>query len=349
MIAQISLLGGLLACSSARPVFENGKLSRETPTELGQVAFSRDFEASLVRARRESKPVFLLFQEIPGCATCVAFGQGPLSHPLLVEAIEELFVPVAVYNNRGGADRTLLERYSEPAWNNPVVRFLDPDGTDLIERRSGVWSTRAIVARMSAALVAAGQERPTWFMLLASELEDVETASAVFAMPCFWSGEAKLGGLDGVLNTRAGWHAGREVVEVTYDPERLDWQSLLGQARRSGCASTVWVPDAGRASDETHHLEGSVRAAKSSDQLYYLGHSPLRLLPLTPLQARRLNNALAANRPVDTWLSARQRQIARRLEQLDAASTARLADWNRPTDHPGLAQYTRDLEHALGL
>lgn len=343
------MLPVLLACAAPTGAPDTGQAPKPTPTELGQVDFSRDFDASLARARRESKPVFLLFQEIPGCATCVAFGKGPLSHPLLVEAIEQLFVPVAVYNNCGGADGALLKRYLEPAWNNPVVRLLDADGVDLIERQDRVWSTGGIVARMNAALIASATERPGWFTLLAEELDPSARASAVFAMPCYWSGEARLGGLDGVLDTRAGWHAGQEVVEVAYNPQALSWNDLLSSARRAGCASSVWVRGSQPGADGTPALDGTLRAAKASDQLYYLERSALRLLPLTPLQARRINAALASKSPTDTWLSPHQLRIAGRMQQLDEAARARLAEWTRPTEHARLAHYTRDLEQAIGL
>ena len=107
--------------------------SRDTSTpELGRVAWQRNLDGGLEQARAADKPLFLLFQEVPGCHTCVSFGEQVLSHPLLVEAIESEFVPVAIYNNRGGHDREVLGRFDEPAWNNPVVRLLGPDGRDLV-------------------------------------------------------------------------------------------------------------------------------------------------------------------------------------------------------------------------
>ena len=115
-----------------------------TPRELGNVDWSRSFDTALKRARATGHPLFVLFQEVPGCNTCVSFGEQVLTHPLLVEAIEEEFVPVAIYNNRGGADRAVLERYGEQPWNNPVVRFLDSDGRDRWSRFTG--GSRTITA-----------------------------------------------------------------------------------------------------------------------------------------------------------------------------------------------------------
>src|SRR5207247_2616078 len=80
----------------------------QNPRELGLVRWGRSLDAVRAESRSSGRPVLLLFQEIPGCKTCVDFGQGPLSNPLLVEAIESEFVPVAIYNNRAGADADLL-------------------------------------------------------------------------------------------------------------------------------------------------------------------------------------------------------------------------------------------------
>ncbi len=72
-----------------------------------------------------------------------------LTNPQLVKAIEEEFIPMLVYNNRGGGmDRELLERYSEPAWNFQVIRFLDAEGEDIIPRKDRVWTTSGVARRM---------------------------------------------------------------------------------------------------------------------------------------------------------------------------------------------------------
>ena len=131
------------------------------PVEVGTVRWHRDFDAALAASGRSQKPVFVLFQEVPGCAGCQSFGKKVLSNPLLVEAIESEFIPVVVYNNRSdGKDQELLKRYNEPAWNYQVVRFLDGNGTDIIPRKDRVWSTPALATRMAAALRKANRPVP---------------------------------------------------------------------------------------------------------------------------------------------------------------------------------------------
>ena len=41
-------------------------LSAQSPKELGAVKWQRDFDAALADAKKKSKPVLVLFQEVPG-------------------------------------------------------------------------------------------------------------------------------------------------------------------------------------------------------------------------------------------------------------------------------------------
>jgi len=91
-----------------------------------------------------------------------------LTNPQLVRAIEEEFIPMLVYNNRGsGMDRELLQRYREPAWNFQVIRFLDADGRDIIPRKDRVWTTRGVAQRMVKVLEALKRPVPEYLEDLA--------------------------------------------------------------------------------------------------------------------------------------------------------------------------------------
>ena len=105
-----------------------------------------------------------------------------MSHPLLVEAIETEFVPVAVYNNIKGKDLEVLKRYKEPTWNNPVTRFVDARGADLIPRKDRVWSLAGTASRMVLALKAAGRKVPGYLELLAASGRPKFLTKASFAM-----------------------------------------------------------------------------------------------------------------------------------------------------------------------
>ena len=129
------------------------------PVEVGSVRWGRDLDTALTASDRTGRPVFVLFQEIPGCTRCRLFGQRVLTSPLLVEAIEDEFHPVLVSNNRSaGMDSELLDRFKEPAWNYQVVRFLDAEGHDATPRRDRIWSIGVITSRMIEAIEAV--ERP---------------------------------------------------------------------------------------------------------------------------------------------------------------------------------------------
>ncbi len=289
----------------------------ENARELGRVRWERDFGAGVERARTEGRPIFLLFQEVPGCANCVGFGESVLSHPLVVEAIENEFVPVAIYNNEGGADRAVLRRFGEPAWNNPVVRFVDADGRDLIPRVDRVWSTHGIATRMIASLEAAGRAAPGYLRIAAEESRARTTQRATFQTHCFWEGEVCLGTLPGVVSTEAAWLDGSEVVEVGFDPRATDYAALLRGARARGCASAVFAHDGTQLreaeavyGDRARVSEAPPRRAPAADQKRHLRASPLRALDLTPLQQTRVNAALATGGDPLQWLSPSQRQAA---------------------------------------
>lgn len=322
----------------------------DTP-ELGDVKWQRDHQAALSESAGTGKPVFAQFQEVPGCATCVNFGTSVLSHPLLVEAIETEFVPLLIYNNRPGTDAGLLKRYREPSWNNPVVRFLDGQGEDVIDRADGVWDLPGIASRMMKALETADREVPMYLRLLVEESSTTtKRERATFAMFCYWEGEAKLGAIDGVLSTRAAWLDGLEVVELEFDPRKVSYEELLREAKQMQCASRVFTrTDAQQAiaaplvGNDAVRSNEQVRSASESDQLYQLRHSPLRLLPVTPLQAIRLNSALGTRDDVKQFLSPRQWELAARLSRAMQTDPDAFAKLKRPSRLDELAAYHEKL------
>ena len=283
-----------------------------TPPELGDVSWGRDYAAARASSQKTGRPLLILFDEVPGCATCVRYGQAVLTHPLIVEAAETLFTPVAVYNNVGGADRKVLQKYREPTWNNPVVRIVDADEKALAPRLAGRYDQLSLVAAMQTALKRHGRPVPKYLDLLAEELGASKTETALLAMHCFWTGEACLGGIDGVVATRTGWRSGREVVEVRYDPVRLPLEKLLTAGRR--CADHVFVPvhrvSAAKRIFGDRVSTGVDHRPSPKDDLYQLAHSRMSRLPMTPLQAQRVNAAIGQRQDPRRWLSPRQRALA---------------------------------------
>ncbi len=291
--------------------------------ELGEVRWMRDFDAALAQSAATGMPVLVLFDEVPGCETCVNYGQQVLSHPLIVEAIETLFVPVAVFNNVQGKDREVLKSFEEPEWNNPVVRIVDSKRRMLAPRVAEEWTAVPLVGAMTKALRDSGKAVPAYLALLEAEaLAADRIERATFAMHCFWEGEAKLGALGGVLETRTGFLQGDEVVEVRFDPRKLSFGDLVSKARELECAGRVFarsdsqlsqarkvIGDAAARSDEP--MKPSLK-----DDKYQLRERPIAGVPMTELQAARVNAVVGAGKDPAEFLSPRQVELLRRLEAL---------------------------------
>lgn len=282
------------------------------------------------------------------------FGRRSLSQPLLVEAMEDEFVPVLVYNNKKGMDADLLDRFGEPAWNNPVIRYLDAKGRDVIARRDRVWTVGGTAARMVDALKAAKREVPQYLRLVTSETDASRQRTATFAMHCFWEGEARLGKLDGVVTTRAAWLDGHEVVDLTYDPSVVDLKQLVGEADRLACADRVYVPGAelgaarGTLGERVRERGETPRDANASDQKFSLRRSAHRYLPLTPAQASKVNAALRLGGDAATWLSPRQRALLARIEARLAKDADALSGLTPPETLDDLPAYDARLREKLG-
>ena len=121
----------------------------------------------------------------------------------------------------------------------------------------------------------------------------------MFSMACYWEGEARLGAIDGVLSTEAGWLEGREVVKVRYDAKRAWVRRLVRAASDAKCAGKVWVGDETEAGQAREIVEAPVavgfdgyRTAAEREQKYYLERSAYAGLELTEEQRTKVNAAL---------------------------------------------------------
>ena len=293
---------------------------RSNPVEVGKVAWRRDLDGALQESQSTKKPVLVLFQEVPGCAGCQKFGREVLSNPLLVEAIEETFLPVVVYNNRGsGKDAALLKRFNEPAWNYQVIRFLDASGKDIVPRKDKIWTTGGVATRMIDALKLAKRPVPKYLETIAGVSPNESSDHAAFAMSCFWTGEYKLGKIDGVLATEAGWLDGREVTLVRFDKNRVSLNSLAQQAAKVQCAQKVYTqsgkPIAGLKGGK---LDRGYRTASAGDQKRQVSRwTALRKVPgLNAMQLTKINSlAPDSMQQAVTWLSPKQREFLTKTPQ----------------------------------
>jgi hypothetical protein len=209
--------------------------------------------------------------------------------------------------------------------------LVDGAGRDLVQRADNVWSTGGIARRAVSALERAGRPVPAYVRWVVEETAP-EREHARFAMACYWSGEACLGAIDGVLSTQTAHAQGREVVEVTFDAARITRAELEARAQRCGVS-----------------VEGTAaaRAASDRDQKYYLQGSIWRHLPLTELQRTRVNAALGQGRSPLPWVSPRQAAIHRALvADPDAWKSAPAGGSGAPG---ALGRYDAALRNRLGM
>lgn len=295
---------------------EDAPPAASQPRELGEIQWLRDFDAASAASRKTGKPMLVLFQEVPGCGTCKSYGDRVLSHPLIRDAAESLFVPVAIHNNKPGDDERVLKSFQEPAWNNPVVRIMRHDRSSLAARVAGDYTPAGLVSAMVTALEQEKREIPMYLRLLHEELSARQRGldRATFAMHCFWEGEGQLGALDGVIATMPGFVKGREVVDVWYDAKRIDYSALVREARRMQCAGTIFARSAAQESkgasiDGASVVRTDDATRPDKEPKYYLSKTPFRFVPMTETQASRVNGAIRSKRDPQAFLSPSQRRI----------------------------------------
>lgn len=298
--------------------------------ELGEVNWLRNLEAAKGQAALNGKPILLQFQEVPGCSTCVNYGRDVLSLPLMVDLIEECFVPVAIFNNVDGTDAEVLAQFGEAAWNNPVSYFLSGTGDVIGSKLANRYNALSMLAKITETLRSMGRDIPGYAELLRADLlvEQGLSRKVVFETPCFWSGETTLAQHPAVLTTLAGWIGGEEVVEVAFDPEHAEAATLTAYAEREG-----------------FRLANQRGFRGDEDPQYYLSKTRFALLPLSPAQRTRINLDIPYKTSPERNLSPSQKAWMEdpRLEQVSGRSAyktpfegewrqlaARLADAGSP-------------------
>ena len=292
------------------------------PEELGEVHWLRDMKSAKEEALRSDKPILILFQEVPGCMTCKNYGNRVLSHPLIVEAIETHFTPLAIFNNRRGHDAEVLKYYREPSWNNPVIRVVGSDQQDILPRLNANYTPYGLVAYIIEALEKIKRPVPEYLSLVAQELkaDEATRSKTTLSMFCFWTGEKELGKLEGVVHTEAGFMNGREVVNVFYNPEIIGLDKIIEEGQSTQCADEVYVKDA-RDENVAQKMVGKsrVKASKSfkmdREPKYYLSRTLYKYLPMSPIQAVKANALVGQQKDPQYIFSTRQLQLLAYIQQ----------------------------------
>jgi hypothetical protein len=151
-------------------------------------------------------------------------------------------------------------------------------------RRATLWIAALLLGGATLTLQAAPGTTP-------------KTETAVFSMYCYWTGEATIGRVPGVVRTRIGSLAGNEIVAVEYDPARTDVGRIAEALKRQRSFYALLVPDRDAAERAKKHLPASdveVRFGQPRfiESKYSLrtAHPDLLSLDLTEAQAIALNS-----------------------------------------------------------
>jgi hypothetical protein len=266
--------------------------SRNQNIELGKVSWLRDYKEALGQSELKNKPILLFFQEISGCSTCVNFGRDVLSHPLMVEFIENEFVPLAIFNNRPGKDSDILALYNEPSWSNPVAHFVDDKGKDIIPKLANNYQPLSMYNKLIEVLDKLRKPIPKYAMLLGEDLKMKygKLKTTIYETPCFWSGETSLALHQAVKYTEAGRVGIAEVVKVYFDNSQVSLEVLNSFAIKEGFFQID--------NHENYKIDESPQ--------YYLSKSSFKSLPLSKAQRAQINVAIPYKKQPLEYLSPKQ-------------------------------------------
>lgn len=299
------------------------------PEELGKVKWFRNLAEAQQSAQVKNKPILILFQEIPGCLTCKTYGREVLSHPLIVETIETYFIPLAIYNNRRGSDAEVLSYYNEPSWNNPVIRLVNADKSDIQPRLNGNYTPSGLVQYLINGMKKKGLAIPGYLTLLQEELSANEKGleKTTLSMYCFWTGEKELGKIEGVVQTEAGFMDHREVVNVYYDPSTVSLDEIIREGQNTNCADRIYTHGETdkKAAAQTIGKD-DIRNASSfrldKEPKYYLSKTDFHLIPMSPIQAVKMNSLIGQGKSPFHLLSPRQQSMYHYIQQNKSVSWA---------------------------
>lgn len=273
-------------------------------------------EAAVRLSSRETGRPILRYR-LPSCpaeptARDVEVAAAVWSHPLLVEAAQSLFVAVCLLEEapkKAGAPA--------PAASLDV---LDSAGAKLVptlvsapsvppSRDDNAISRRTVARAMVRALESHCPSRPVpryLCLLLEEEGEAGRAEIAVVGTDDPVRGEVEFAGLEGVVATRTGSVDRQRVVEVTYDPQKLSFGCVTRFALKRKVGGVVYH----RTNDERMSAQVEIERLRDVaetkpfagtiqpdfDPKPDLRRTPLRFVPLTPIQATRANRLVHLGR-----------------------------------------------------
>jgi len=222
---------------------------------------------------------------------------------------------------------------------NAVLVLFAPAGVELSDAEWADANTAAGLDRLVGELSAEHRAVPGYLAALRDEYAGKPTESASFAVGCYWEGERDLGKLDGVVASRTGMLGSDEVVQVRFDPRVIDEAKLVATVKAMSCYRGLRPGDAKLALDPQQQHDLSM-------------HPEYFFLPLTAMQATKVNAALGAGDNPDVLLSPMQIRLKTRLAAA-IAKTGGTPDWvgelQPDRSQNGLPDYLRSLEASLAI
>ena len=249
----------------------------------------------------------------------------------------------------------LALRASTPT-HNVILVLLAPSGLEFTANEFDNPDTSAGLARMIASLEASRRPIPQYLRLAVDEYAAKPRQTATFAVRCYWEGERDLGKLDGVLASRTGVIGHDEVVEVEYDPALMSYPELVAKAQRLSCFRKVYARNPHQEREAAALVAGVVARSDapvdtSTQQQFHLSmHPEYHYLPLTALQATRINAALFAHDDPEQFLSPAQHRLKDRMANVLSRGREARDSFDGLTprrDRVGLPGYCRTLQARL--
>ena len=172
-------------------------------------------------------------------------------------------------------------------------------------------------------------------------------------MYCYWVGEKQLGQLPGVLSTRIGSLDRKEVVDVQFDPTVISYAALLAKAQELECARTIFSRtdeqlEIAQEMGYTNVIRNDEATDTSTTQQYHLANrKAYHYLPLTALQATKVNVSLANKEDPSRWLSPTQKQLSERIALLLEKQSRSLKSLTPDRSPIGIIRYAAQLQGAI--
>ena len=127
------------------------------------------------------------------------------------------------------------------------------------------------------------------------------------------------------METQAGFMNGREVVTIKYDPSVIEYNDLLKSSSQASSASSVYTDDRTQV-EATKNILGKGKVGdlgkfiQDHEPKYYLGKTVYRFIPMTQMQATKVNSLIGQRQLPDDLLSPRQLTL---LKEIQANPTAK--------------------------